>query len=71
MAIPSPWTITNLTMYGTPPTCTVTFGIGNGVESVKLGFLAKIHAQLVGLVAWQVSKAYQGTHHRSYPNVIF
>ena len=52
MAIPSPWIVTNLTMYGTPPTCAVTFGIGKGVESAKLGPLAKFHAQLVSLAAW-------------------
>ena len=34
----------NLTIYSTFPTCNVTFGIGNGMESLKLGFLAKFHA---------------------------
>ena len=58
-------------MYGTPPTCALILGIGKGVESTKLGFLAKIHTQLVGLVAWHVPKTHQGTHQRSYHNVIF
>ena len=43
MAIPSPWLVTNLTMYDTSPTKAVTFGIGNGVELVILGLLAKFH----------------------------
>ena len=32
----------------------MTFGIGKSVELAKLGPLAKLHAQLVGLAAWQV-----------------
>ena len=71
MAIPSPWLVTNPTMYGTPPTRTVTFGISKGVESTKLGLLAKFHAQLVGLMAWQVSKTHQRTHHIPHHSVIF
>ena len=63
MAIPRPWTVTNLNMYGTPPTCIVIFGIDNSVELVKLHLLAKFYAQLVGLAAWQVFKIHQGTHH--------
>ena len=53
IAITSPWLVTNLTMYGTPLTCAVTFIIG-GVKLAKLGPLAIFHAQLVGLAAWQV-----------------
>ena len=45
--IPSTWQLTNLTMYSTLPSCAMTFGIGKGVELVKLGLLAKFHAQLV------------------------
>ena len=52
VVIPSPWLVTNLTMYGTLLTCTMTFGISKGVESANLGPLAKFHAQLVGLVSW-------------------
>ena len=52
-------------------TRTVTFGIGKGVELAKLGPLAKFHAQLVDLVAWQVPKKHQGTHHRSHQSLIF
>ena len=66
-----PLAITNLTIYGTILTCTVTFDIGKGVELAKLGPLAKFHAQLVDLVAWQVPKKHQGTHHRSHKSVIF
>ena len=58
-------------MYGTPPTHAVPFGIGKGVKLAKLGPLAKFHAQLVGLVAWQVPKTHQGTYHRSHHSVIF
>ena len=47
MAILIPFLIINLTMYGTPSTCTVTFGIGEGMELTKLGLLDKSHAQLV------------------------
>ena len=71
MAIPSTWLVTNLTMYSTPLNCAVTFGIGEGVESAKLGLLAKFHTQLVGLAAWKVLKTHQGTHHRSYHSMIF
>ena len=71
MAIPSPWLVTNLTIYSTPPTCDVIFGIGKGVELAKLGPLAKFHAQLVGLVAWQVPETHQGTFHRSHHSMIF
>ena len=35
-------------MYGTPPTCTISFGIGKGVESAKLGPLAKCSVSLFG-----------------------
>ena len=42
MSIPSLWPVSNLAMYGTPPACAVTFGIGEGIESVKLGFLANL-----------------------------
>ena len=70
MAIPSPWLITNLTLYSSLPTCAVTLSIGDGVESVKLGLLVKFHAQLVSLAAWQVSKIRQGTHHKSHHSVI-
>ena len=51
MTIPSPWVVTNLSMYSTLPTRAVTFGIGKGVELAKLGPLAKLHTQLVGLAA--------------------
>ena len=71
MAIPSPWLVINLTMYSTPPTCTVTICIGKGVELVKLGYLHKFQAQLVSLAAWQVSKTHQGTHHTSHHSFIF
>ena len=54
MAIPSPWPVINPTIYGTPLTCTVTFGSGDGVESAKMSLLAKYHAQLFNLAAWQV-----------------
>ena len=54
MAIPSPWPVTNLTMYSTPPIYAVIFGIGDGVELAKMSLLAKFHAQFVCLVAWQV-----------------
>ena len=37
IAILSPWIVSNLTMYSTPPTYAVTFGIGEGVELAKLG----------------------------------
>ena len=67
----SPWPITNLTMYGNPSTCAVTFSIGDGVELVKLGLLAEFHAQLVCLAAWQVFKTHQETHHGSHHSVIF
>ena len=40
MAIPSPWLVTNLTIYSTPLTYAVTFGIGKGVELAKLGPLS-------------------------------
>ena len=49
-------------MYSTPPTCTVTFSIGKGVESAKLGLSAKFHAQLVGVAALQVPKTHEGNH---------
>ena len=70
MAIPSPWLVTNLDMYGTPPICTVIFSIGDSVELVKLGLLPRFHAQLYCLVAWKVLKTHQETYHRSYHNVI-
>ena len=70
MAIPSPWTVINLAMYSTPPTCTMTFGIFKGVELVKLGFLAKFYAQLVGLAAWQAPKTHQRTQKRSHHSII-
>ena len=71
MAITNPWQVANLTMYGTPPTCAVTFRIGDGVESVKLDLLASFYAQLVGLAVCQVLKTHQGTYQRSHHNVIF
>ena len=71
IAIPSPWQVTNLTIYSTLPTCTVLFGISKGVELAKLGSLARFHAQLVGLAAWQVPRTHQGTDHRSHYIVIF
>ena len=54
MAVPRPWPLTNLTMYGTPPICVVAFGIGDGVESAKMSLLFKFHAQSVYLLACQV-----------------
>ena len=45
-------------MYSSTPTYAVLFGIGKDVEYAKLGLLAKFHAQLVGLVAWQVPNTY-------------
>ena len=54
VAIPKPWLVTNLTIYGTPSICAIIFSIGDGVESAKVRFLAKFHAQFVCLVAWQV-----------------
>ena len=51
IAIPNPWLVTNLTIYGTLPTCAEVFGIVSGVELVKLVLLARFHAQLVGLAA--------------------
>ena len=39
-----PWIVTNLTMYGTPLTRAVTFGIGKGMKSDKLDHLARFHA---------------------------
>ena len=51
MAIPSPWPVTNLTMYSTPPTCAVIFGIGNSVGLVKLGIVSTFYIQLVGLAS--------------------
>ena len=71
MAIPSPWPVTKLTIYSTPLTCAVTFFIGDGMESVKLGFLTKFHSQLVGLAAWQVPKSHQGTYQRFHRSMIF
>ena len=71
IVIPSPWPVTNPTIYSTLPIYTVIFNIGNGVESIKLGLFAKFHAQLVGLVAWQVPKTHQGTHQRSHHNMVF
>ena len=71
MVIPSPWSVTNLTMYNTLPTCTVIFGVGVDVELVKLGLLAKFNAQLIGLSAWQVPKIHQGTYQKSQQSVIF
>ena len=56
MAIPNPWLVSNITIYSTHLTCAEIFGIAKGVELAKLGSLAKFHAQLVGLVAWQVPK---------------
>ena len=53
MAIPSPWSVTNLTIYSTFPTHAVTFGIGNGVESAKKSLLISFHAQFVYLEAFQ------------------
>ena len=50
MDIPSLWLVTSLTMYSTLSTCNVIFSIGNGVELVKLGLLAKFYVQLVSLV---------------------
>ena len=50
MAIPSPWLVINITMYGTPPTCTVIFSITEGVELEKLGALANF--MLNWLVWW-------------------
>ena len=44
MAISSPWPVTNLTIYGTPPTRVVTFSVGDSKELVRLGLLAKFHA---------------------------
>ena len=41
-------------MHGTLSTFAVIFGISDDVESAKLGLLAKFHAQLFNLVAWQV-----------------
>ena len=71
IALPSPWLVTTLTMYGTPPTCTVIFGIDKGVKLAKLGPLAKFYAQLVGLAAWKVLKTHWGTYYRSHHSVIF
>ena len=71
MAIPNPWLVINLTMYGTPLFCAMTFSIDNSVELVNLDLLAKFYAQLVSLAAWKVLKTHQGTHHRSYHSVIF
>ena len=51
MAVPIPWLVTNLTMYGNPQAHVMIFSIGKGVELAKLGPLAKFHAQLVVLVA--------------------
>ena len=51
MAIPSPWLVTNLTIYSTPPTCAVIFGVSECVELARLGFLARFYAQLIGLAA--------------------
>ena len=33
MAVHSPWPVTNLTMYGTTPTCAIAFNISEGVRS--------------------------------------
>ena len=71
MAVPSPWPVTNLTMYGNPLTCAMIFGISKCVELAKLGLFAKFHAQLVHLVASQAFKTHQGTHCRSHHSVIF
>ena len=51
IALLSPWLLTNLNIYGTPPTHTVKFGISEAVVSAKLGSLAKFYAKLVGLAA--------------------
>ena len=40
MSIPSPWPVTNLTMYGTPPIYNVIFSISDGVELAKMSILA-------------------------------
>ena len=45
-------------MYGTLPTCAVTFSISKGVELVKLDLLTKFYAQLIGLEACQVLKTH-------------
>ena len=71
MAISSPCLVTNVTMYSTPPTCAVIFGIDKGVELAKLCPLAKFHAQLVGLAAWKVSKTHKEIYHRSHHSMIF
>ena len=71
MSLLSLWPVINLTIYNTPLISTVIFGIDNGVESVKLSLLAKSHAQLVYLVAWQVPRTHQGTYCRSHHSVIF
>ena len=71
MAIPSFWPVINLTVFSSLPICTMTISIHDGVESVKLGLLAKLHAQLVTLAAWNIFKRHQGTHNRSHHSVIF
>ena len=71
MAVLNPWLVANLTIYGIPPTLTVISSISKGVELAKLGPLARFHAQLVSLAAWQVFKTHQGTYHRSHHSIIF
>ena len=58
-------------MYGTPLTNTVKFSIIKVVESVKLGLLAKFHAQLISLAACQVLKTHQKTYQKSHHSIIF
>ena len=52
ITIPRPWIKTNPTMYSTPTTHAVTFGISIGMESAKLGFLSKSYAQLISVAVW-------------------
>ena len=54
IAVPGFWPITNLTIYSTALVYAVMFGISDGVDTATLGLLAKLHAQLVCLVAYQV-----------------
>ena len=51
MAILISWLVANLTMYSTPLTCAVIFGISKGVELDTLDPLAKFHTYLVSLAA--------------------
>ena len=71
MAVPSPWIITNLTMYSASPAHAVAFSICGGEKSAKLDPLAKFYAQLVVLAAWQLPRIHQGTHRRFYHSIIF